>query len=116
MEKFRQKRKQRTFDKKVRTAAWRAGCLWTRNDACWVFRPWSPQGAALLPSCCRMFLPTPPHPAPLQVRYESRKKLAEARPRIKGQFVKQEVATAYHAAMARGDVEAAEALLVKTDS
>lgn len=27
----------------------------------------------------------------LQVRYESRKKLAEARPRIKGQFVKADV-------------------------
>lgn len=31
----------------------------------------------------------------LQVRYVSRKRLAEARPRVRGQFVKAEVAAAF---------------------
>ena len=34
------------------------------------------------------------------VRYESRRRLAVARPRVKGQFVTAEVAAAYHAAEA----------------
>ena len=55
-------------------------------------------------------MPSPPA-APQQVRYESRKKLAEARPRVKGQFVTAKVAAAHAAAVARGDVEGAEALL-----
>ena len=33
-----------------------------------------------------------------QVRYVSRKRLAEARPRVRGQFVKAEVAAAFFAA------------------
>lgn len=38
----------------------------------------------------------------LQVRYESRKRLAQSRPRIKGQFVKQEVAAAHSLVRGQG--------------
>ena len=41
-----------------------------------------------------------------KVRYESRKRLAEARPRIKGQFVRPEVAAAAAAAAAAAGVAA----------
>mmetsp|Transcript_20359 Transcript_20359/g.43103 ORF Transcript_20359/g.43103 Transcript_20359/m.43103 type:complete len:464 (-) Transcript_20359:366-1757(-) len=44
-----------------------------------------------------------------KVRYESRKRLAEARPRIKGQFVRPEVAAAAAAAAAAAGVAAAAA-------
>ena len=44
-----------------------------------------------------------------KVRYESRKRLAEARPRIKGQFVRPEVAAAAAAAAAAAGVAAAKA-------
>ncbi len=45
----------------------------------------------------------------LQVRYESRRRLAEARPRVKGQFVKAEVAASFNAQQAAEEgVQAAQ--------
>ena len=46
----------------------------------------------------------------LQVRYESRRKLAEARPRVKGQFVKAEVAQAHSVATGRSSAAAPAAV------
>lgn len=46
-----------------------------------------------------------------KVRYESRKKLADSRLRVRGQFVRAELAAEYRAAMARGDEAAAAAVL-----
>lgn len=43
------------------------------------------------------------------VRYESRRRLAEARPRVRGMFVKASVAAAYAAELAAGGVRMSRA-------
>ena len=77
---FRQKREARTFDKKVRFAdAGQRSLTHVQQLSAGFCMVTELTGA----------------PAGLQVRYASRKRLAEARPRVRGQFVKAEVAAAF---------------------